>query len=70
MRAINGVKTFILIFIALLATMAQVGLPVSSVVTIGGVAAIAVSLAAQNLIRDCVSGFLVLAEDQFVVGDS
>jgi moderate conductance mechanosensitive channel len=33
------------------------------------VAAIAVSLAAQNLIRDVVSGLLVLAEDQFVVGD-
>jgi small-conductance mechanosensitive channel len=42
---------------------------VGFVVTIGGVAAIAVSLAAQNLIRDVVSGLLVLAEDQFVVGD-
>jgi small conductance mechanosensitive channel len=49
--------------------MTQLGIPVGSVVTIGGVAAIAVSLAAQNLIRDVVSGFLVLSEDQFVVGD-
>jgi small conductance mechanosensitive channel len=68
-RAINGFKTFILVFLATLATMTQVGIPVGSVVTIGGVAAIAVSLAAQNLIRDVVSGFLVLSEDQFVVGD-
>lgn len=68
-RALNGFKTFVLIFLAVLATMTQIGIPVGSVVTIGGVAAIAVSLAAQNLIRDVVSGFLVLAEDQFVVGD-
>ena len=68
-RALAGLKTFVLAFVAILATMTQVGIPVGSVVTIGGVAAIAVSLAAQNLIRDVVSGFLVLIEDQFVVGD-
>jgi small-conductance mechanosensitive channel len=68
-RAVNDSKTFFLVFLAVLGTMTQVGIPVGSVVTIGGVAAIAVSLAAQNLIRDVVSGLLVLAEDQFVVGD-
>jgi moderate conductance mechanosensitive channel len=68
-QAMNGFKTVVLVFLALLATMTQLGIPVGSVVTIGGLAAVAVSLAAQNLIRDIVSGFLVLAEDQFVVGD-
>jgi moderate conductance mechanosensitive channel len=68
-RAVNDSKTVFLVFLAVLGTMTQVGIPVGSVVTIGGVAAIAVSLAAQNLIRDFVSGLLVLAEDQFVVGD-
>ena len=68
-RALAGLKTFVIIFVAALATMTQLGIPVSSVVTIGGLAAIGVSLAAQNLIRDVVSGFLVLIEDQFVVGD-
>jgi moderate conductance mechanosensitive channel len=68
-RAMNDSKTSFLVFLAVLGTMTQVGIPIGSVVTIGGVAAIAVSLAAQNLIRDVVSGLLVLAEDQFVVGD-
>jgi small conductance mechanosensitive channel len=68
-RAMNGFKTAVLVFVAGLSTMTQLGIPVGSVVTIGGVAAIAVSLAAQNLIHDILSGFLVLAEDQFVVGD-
>jgi len=68
-RALAGFKSFIVYFVALLATLTQIGIPVGSVVTLGGLAAIGVSLAAQNLIRDVVSGFLVLIEDQFVVGD-
>jgi small conductance mechanosensitive channel len=68
-RALGGLKSFVIIFVALLATLTQIGIPVGSVVTLGGLAAIGVSLAAQNLIRDVVSGFLVLIEDQFVVGD-
>jgi small conductance mechanosensitive channel len=68
-RAMNGFKTVVLVFVAILSTMTQLGIPVGSVVTIGGVAAIAVSLAAQNLFRDIVGGFLVLSEDQYVVGD-
>jgi small-conductance mechanosensitive channel len=38
-------------------------------VTIGSVTAIGVSLAAQNFVRDFINGFLVLAEDQYVLGD-
>jgi len=68
-RALGGLKSVIIIFVALLATMTQIGIPVGSVVTLGGLAAIGVSLAAQNLIRDVLSGFLILIEDQFVVGD-
>lgn len=68
-QAFQGSKTALIAFIAALTVMTQIGIPVYSVVTIGGVTAIAVSLASQNLIRDFVSGFLVLIEDQYVVGD-
>lgn len=67
--AIGGFKAFLLIFVAILATLSQIGLPVASVVTVGGLAAIGISLAAQNLIRDLVNGFLVLFEDQYAIGD-
>ena len=56
-------------FLAALATMGEVGIPVGSVVTIGGLIAVAVSLAAQNFVRDFLNGFLVLFEDQYVIGD-
>jgi len=68
-RAIGGFKAFVLIFVAALATLSQLGIPIGSVVTIGGIAALAITFAAQNLVRDFLNGFLVLLEDQYVVGD-
>lgn len=68
-HALSGFKAWIIVFIALLASLGQIGLPVGSVVTVGGVVAIAVTFAAQNFVRDFLNGFLVLFEDQYVVGD-
>lgn len=68
-RTVAGAKTFVLVFLAALSVFGQVGVPIGSVVTIGGLAAIALSLAAQNFVRDFLNGFLVLYEDQYVVGD-
>jgi small-conductance mechanosensitive channel len=68
-RTLAGAKTFVLVFVAVLTIFSQIGVPIGSVVTIGGLAAIALSLAAQNFVRDFLNGFLVLYEDQYVVGD-
>jgi moderate conductance mechanosensitive channel len=68
-RTAAGAKTFVLVFVAVLTIFGQIGVPIGSVVTIGGLAAIALSLAAQNFVRDFLNGFLVLYEDQYVVGD-
>lgn len=67
--ALSGFKTFLLLFVAVLVTLGEVGIPVWSVVTFGGLTAIGITLAAQNFVRDFVNGFLVLFEDQYVVGD-
>ena len=68
-HAVRAIKSAVLIFIAGLTILTQLGVPIGSVVTIGGIAALALSFAAQNLVRDFVNGFLVLVEDQYVVGD-
>ena len=67
--AVRGFKAFVLVFVAVLSVLGQLGVPIASVVTIGGVAAIALSFAAQSFVRDFVTGFLVLFEDHYVVGD-
>ncbi len=68
-RALRGFKGFILVFAGVLAVLGQGGVPVGSIFTIGGLAALALSLAAQSFVRDFINGFLVLLEDQYVVGD-
>jgi small conductance mechanosensitive channel len=68
-RTSTGFATFVIIFVATLSSIGQLGLSLGSVLTIGGVLALGVSLAAQNLVRDFLNGFLVIVEDQFVVGD-
>ena len=68
-RALRGFKGFILVFAGVLAVLGQAGVPVGSIFTIGGLAALALSLAAQSFVRDFINGFLVLLEDQYVVGD-
>jgi small-conductance mechanosensitive channel len=67
--AIRGFKAFVLVFVAVLSVLGQIGVPIASVVTIGGLVAIALSFAAQSFVRDFVTGFLVLFEDHYVVGD-
>jgi moderate conductance mechanosensitive channel len=68
-QAISHFKTFVLFILAVFLTIGQLDLPVGSVVTIGGVIALAITLAAQNLLRDLLAGITVLCEDQYAVGD-
>ncbi len=68
-RAVGGFKSFVIFFIALLITLTALQIPIASVVTIGGIVALAVGFAAQSLVRDMLNGLLVLFEDQYVVGD-
>jgi moderate conductance mechanosensitive channel len=68
-RALAGFGRFLIFFIAILATLSALNIPIASVVTIGGIAALAVGFAAQSLVRDFLNGILVLFEDQYVVGD-
>lgn len=68
-RALTGFSRFVIFFVAALGTLSALGIPIASVVTIGGIAALAVGFAAQSLVRDFLNGVLVLFEDQYVVGD-
>lgn len=49
--------------------LSNLGLNISALLAGAGVAGLALSLAAQNLIRDVISGFFILLEDQYGVGD-
>src|SRR5437899_6775264 len=56
--------------IALLTALPELGINVTPVAAIAGLASVAVGFGAQNLVRDVITGFYIVLEDQFAVGDT
>jgi small-conductance mechanosensitive channel len=56
--------------VALLTTLPEFGINVTPVAALAGLASVAVGFGAQNLIRDIITGFYIVLEDQYVVGDT
>jgi small-conductance mechanosensitive channel len=69
LRAAESLKSTILYAIAIGTTLSILRVNMTSVLTLGAVAAFALSFASQSLIKDYVNGWLILAEDQFALGD-
>jgi small conductance mechanosensitive channel len=69
LRAAESLKSTVLYLIAIGTTLSILTVSVASVLTLGAVLAFAVSFASQSLIKDFVNGWLILAEDQFAIGD-
>jgi small-conductance mechanosensitive channel len=56
--------------VALLTAMDQVGVKTTPVLTLAGLASVAIGFGAQHLVRDIITGFYIVLEDQYVVGDT
>jgi small conductance mechanosensitive channel len=67
--ALKGVSAAVLYTIAVVGVLEYVLVIPFTVVALGAVLALAVSFAAQNLVKDFVNGFLILVEDQYALGD-
>jgi len=67
---LKSVANYTLIFIAGVMILQEIGLNVTAVVTGAGVAGLAVGFGAQKLVRDVITGFFILLEDQFSMGDT
>ncbi len=56
--------------LAALMAAQEFGINITPIVILAGLAALAIGFGAQNLVRDVVSGFCIVLEDQFTVGDT
>ena len=56
--------------VALLMAAQEFGINVTPVAALAGLASLAVGFGAQNLVRDIITGFYIILEDQYVVGDT
>jgi small conductance mechanosensitive channel len=56
-------------FIVILTIMGIWGIPMSPFLAVGATIGVAVGFGAQDVVRDVIAGFLILAEDQYSIGD-
>ncbi len=69
-NVVKGLKMVVVYMVAILWVLQWLNLVPGSVLTLGALLALAVSFAAQSLVKDLVNGFLILLEDQFRIGDN
>jgi small conductance mechanosensitive channel len=60
---------YILILIGMLTILSTLGISLGPVLATAGLTGLAVGFGAQKLVRDVISGFFILLEDQFSVGE-
>lgn len=66
---IKSVIFYVLVFIAGIMVLRIFNVDIAPVLTAAGVVGLAVGFGAQKLVRDIVSGFFVVLENQYVVGE-
>jgi moderate conductance mechanosensitive channel len=67
---IYGAASKVVWMIAILTALDKVGINPTPALTLAGLAGIAVGFGAQNLVRDVITGFYIVLEDQYVTGDT
>ena len=68
-NVIESAARLVLITFFILFVLVQVGIDVAPLLAGVGILGLAISFGAQSLVKDFITGFFILAEDQFGVGD-
>lgn len=66
---VNNVTSYTIYFLSILLVLKQLGFDLQPVLVSAGVLGLAVGFGAQSLVRDVITGFFIIFEDQFAVGD-
>jgi moderate conductance mechanosensitive channel len=69
LRLLDNVITYVLYFIALIMILDTFGVEVKAILAGAGIVGLAVGFGAQSLVKDVITGFFIIFEDQFAVGD-
>ncbi|OHR73167.1 mechanosensitive ion channel protein MscS [Bacillus sp. HMSC76G11] len=68
-KLLDNVLTYLVYFVALLMILETLSFDVKALLAGAGIVGLAVGFGAQNLVRDIITGFFIIFEDQFSVGD-
>lgn len=68
-KIINSAGFVLVVGVSIVMIMSEFGIDIMPIITGAGILGLAVGFGAQNLVRDIISGFFLILEDQFRVGD-
>lgn len=68
-NVLNGAALIFLLTMAGMIILMQLGVKLGPMIAAAGIGGLAIGFGAQNLVRDVISGFFILLEDQVRVGD-
>lgn len=68
-RLLQNTLTYFTYFVAIVMILETLSLEVRALLAGAGVVGLAIGFGAQNLVRDIITGFFIIFEDQFSVGD-
>ncbi len=66
---LRSILMYVVYFVAGLMVLETFAVPTGSILASAGIAGLAVGFGAQNLVRDVITGFFIIFEDQFSVGE-
>ncbi len=68
-KLLSNVVAYVVYFIAAVSILSTFTIDITGLIAGAGVLGLAVGFGAQNLVRDVITGFFIIFEDQFSVGD-
>ncbi|HSI66739.1 MAG TPA: mechanosensitive ion channel family protein [Planococcus sp. (in: firmicutes)] len=68
-KLLENVVAYVIYFIAIISILSAFTIDITGLIAGAGVLGLAIGFGAQNLVRDIITGFFIIFEDQFSVGD-
>lgn len=69
LKLLENILTYVVYFITFIMILEIMGIKVGALLAGAGIVGLAVGFGAQSLVKDIITGFFIILEDQFSVGD-
>lgn len=69
-RLLENVTSYVIYFVAILTILTEFGVDIKAILAGAGVVGLAIGFGAQSLVKDIITGFFIIFENQFSVGDT
>ncbi|MEO4055362.1 mechanosensitive ion channel family protein [Solibacillus sp. CAU 1738] len=69
LKLLQSVLSYLVYFSAIMGILASLHIQVAGLLAGAGIAGLAIGFGAQSLVKDVITGFFIIFEDQFAVGD-